>query len=284
MIEVIRSGFGLLEGPVYDSQRGLLFTDAQAGGVYCLRADGNVEIIVKHRSGIGGLALHAQGGVVVSGRNVAYKASADAPTLVLLDNAATDGVIGFNDITTDPLGRIYAGSLGYRPTVSSDTPKPGRLFLIDLDGSTRELARGIELSNGMGFSPDGRLLYHADSLKRTVYVYDVDEHGDISAKRRFACLDEGMPDGLAVAMDGSLWLAAVHAGLVLVFDADGREQRRFKFPLPMITSLCFAGEDLCDVYVVSGSEGAGRVDAGTIFKLHSDVPGVAVSAARVLLP
>ena len=52
----------------------------------------------------------------------------------------------------------------------------------------------------------------------------------------------------------------------------------------MITSLCFAGEDLCDVYVVSGSDGAGRAAAGSIFKLHSEVPGVAVAAARVLLP
>ena len=284
MIETIRSGFGLLEGPVYDPQRGLLFTDAEAGGVHCLGADGSLETVVKHRRGIGGIVLHENGGLVVSGRNVAYKASLDAQTVVLLDNAPNEGVVGFNDITTDSVGRIYAGSLAYRPTVKTDRPKPGCLHVIELDGTTRELASGIETTNGMGFSPEGGRLYHADTLRRAVYVYDVCDRGDVSNKRIFVSLDEGMPDGLAVAMDGAVWFAAVHAGLVLVFDSEGQERRRYRFPVPVITSLCFAGEDLCDVYVVSGSEGSGHGQAGTIFRMRSDVPGVVVSPARVQVP
>lgn len=284
MIETVSSGFGLLEGPVWDPDRGLLFTDATAGGVVCLGTDGALQTVVTHRTGIGGIALHANAGVVVSGRNIAYKASADAATVVLLANSPDDGVIGFNDITTDAAGRIYAGSLGYRPTVKTDEPKPGRLHLIDLDGATRVLATGIETTNGMGFSADGRRLYHADTLKRVVYVYDVRADGGVGEKAVFVTIEDGMPDGLALAMDGALWLAAVHAGLVLVFNADGSERARYEFPVPMITSLCFGGADRRDVYVVSGSEGAGRGDAGTVFRLRSETPGVPVAPARVLIP
>lgn len=281
MIETIMSGFGLLEGPVYDSERGLLFADATAGGVFCLTTDGKLETVVNHRTGIGGISLHSDGGIVVSGRNIAYKGPNDAPTRVLLPNAPEAGVIGFNDITTDAVGRIYAGSLAFRPLAPDDEPKPGRLHLIDLDGTTRLLSTDIEMTNGMGFSPDGQRLYHADTGKKQIYAYDVRKDGSVGDKTVFAKLDEGAPDGLAVAMDGSVWVAGVYAGLVIVYSPDGSERKRFEFPVPMITSICFAGEDLRDVFVVSGSEGAGREDAGTIYRLRAEVPGVPVAPASV---
>jgi len=281
MIETVMGGFGLLEGPVYDPDRGLLFTDATAGGVFCLAPDGRLETVVKHRTGIGGISLHIDGGVIVSGRNIAYKGPDDVLTAVLLPNAPEDGIIGFNDITTDAAGRIYAGSLAYRPLIPSDDPKPGRLHLIDLDGTTQVLSTGVQTTNGMGFSPDGRRLYHADTWKNLIYAYDVRDDGRIGDREVFVDMGEGMPDGLAVAMDGSIWVATVYAGLVIVYNPDGSERTRFQFSTPMITSLCFAGEDLRDVYVVSGSEGSGREDAGTIYRLRADAPGVPVVPARV---
>jgi len=280
---LLRGGFGLLEAPVFDPARGLLFTDAARGGVHCLDAAGGLAEVVPHRTGIGGMALHALGGVVVSGRNVAYKAEG-APTAVLLPNAPEAGVVGFNDLTTDPQGRVYVGSLGYRPTVRGDPPRPGALHLIYLDGSSRIVAPDVAVTNGLGFSPDGRRLYHSDTQARVVYVYDVLPDGGLADRRVFARFDEGMPDGLAVAADGAVWVAAVHAGAVLVFDAAGSPLRRFRFPVPMVTSLCFGGADLRDVYVVSGSEGSGREDAGAIFRLRSDAPGLPRPLARVAVP
>lgn len=280
----LKSGFGLLEAPVFAPGRGLLFTDAARGGVHCLDADGELSEAVRHRTGIGGLALHARGGVVVSGRNIAYKAAPDAATVTLLPNAPEAGVIGFNDLTTDSKGRIYAGSVGYRPTDRADPPKPGALHLIDLDGSSRIVAPDVQLTNGLGFSPDGRTLYHSDTAARAIYAYDVRPDGGLDRRRIFAALAEGMPDGLAVAADGSVWVAAVHAGMVLVLGPDGDERDRFRFPVPMVTSLCFGGDDLRDVYVVSGSEGTGRDDAGAIFRLRSATPGLPRPLARVAIP
>ncbi|MBM3491488.1 MAG: SMP-30/gluconolactonase/LRE family protein [Alphaproteobacteria bacterium] len=283
MIETLASGYALLEGPVWDPVRGLIVADAEQGGVRCFDAAGRVETLWPHRTGIGGIVRHVTGGIVVSGRNVAHRSRADAPSAVLLDSDPERGVIGFNDITTDARGRIYAGSLGYRPRLEPGRPRPGRLHLLDLDGTARVVAEGIGLSNGLGFSADGSQFFQADTQHNVVYVYDVGADGSLSNRRDFVRPGAGRPDGLALARDGSLWLAAVWAGLVIVYHPDGRERRRLAFPVPMITSLCFGGPDLRDLYVVSGSDNSGRKDAGSIFHLRVEVPGVPVAPARVAL-
>jgi gluconolactonase len=278
---VVRSGFALLEAPVFDSTRGLLFTDATRGGVLCLDDAGNLTKVVPHRKGIGGLALHASGGFVVSGRNVAYKASYDAETKVLLPS--DDRAVGTNDLVTDAVGRIYVGSFGYHPAKKDSVSRPGALHLIELDGSHRIVADDVQLSNGLGFSPDGLTLYHSDSGAKAVYAYDVLTDGSLQGRRIFATVDQGMPDGLAVAENGDVWVAIVHAGEIRVFRPDGSLAKCLAFPVPMTTSLCFGGQDMCDVFVVSGSEGSGRDDAGTIFQMRTDVAGLKRPLARVAL-
>jgi sugar lactone lactonase YvrE len=114
-----------------------------------------------------------------------------------------------------------------------------------------------------------------------VYVYEVRDNGDVGGRTAFASMSNGLPDGLAVAADGSVWVAIAHGGEVVVVEPDGAVRRHYQFPQPMITSLCFGGEDLRDVYVVSGSEGTSRDDAGTVFRMRCDVPGLAMPAARV---
>jgi gluconolactonase len=78
-------------------------------------------------------------------------------------------------------------------------------------------------------------------------------------------------------------VGVAHAGQVVVFESNGKLRSRIDFPVPMVTSLCFGGDDMRDVFVASGSDGSGRLDAGTIFRLRSDVPGITVAPARVKL-
>lgn len=284
-LDLVSSGHRLLEAPVYDPARGLLYTDAEAGGVWCLAGSGPARCIVPHRRGIGGLALHAAGGLVVSGRNVAFKPEPDGATLVLLENDPAAGHVGFNDLVTDAAGRIYVGSLSYVPMLGqSGSDKAGSLHLIDLDGTVQEVARGIGLSNGLGFSPDGRRLYHADSAARSVLAYDVAADGRLSGRTVFARVPAGMPDGLAVADDGSVWVALVHAGLVVAYEVDGRERERISVPTPMVTSVCFGDADGHTLYVVSGAEGATNGLGGCIYRRRLDVSGRPRHAARVQIP
>src|SRR5262249_53046978 len=152
--------------------------------------------------------------------------------------------VGFNDLTTDARGRIYVGSLCASPfdPAQQRTPKPGWLHVIDPDGSSRRIAEGIQLTNGLGFSPDGARLYHSDSRATIVGMYDGGADGSGGRRQAFARGDEGVPDGLVVSEDGAVWVAAARGGIVIVFEPDGRERERIRCPLPMVTSLCFGGD------------------------------------------
>jgi len=284
-MDKLASGYGLIEGPVWDPRRGLLFSDVLNGGVYCLSPLGAVTAVVEHRKGIGGMALHADGGLIVSGRNVGYKGPARAETVVLLDRDAGAGIVGFNDLTTDAAGRIYVGSLCSSPFDSArqQAPTPGWLHVVDPDGTSRRLAGDILLTNGLGFSPDGRRLYHSDSRAGIVGVYDVAADGSVGPRRTFARIEPGIPDGLAVSEDGAVWVAAARGGAVVVLAPDGRERERIPCPQPMVTSVCFGGADLRDLYIVTGEEG-GPPRSGTVFRLRSPVPGLPVPPARTTLP
>lgn len=280
-MDALATGYGLIEGPVWEPGRGLYFSDVVNGGVFLVTPGGDVSTAIPHRRGIGGMARHADGGLVVGGRNIAFKSLTGDRTVVLLESDVTPDAIGFNDLTTDAAGRIYVGSLAFRP-VSGDTPKPGHLHVIDLDGRARTLAGGVMLTNGLGFSPDGTRLYHSDTRSDVIRVYDVHGDGGVGPWRAFAKVD-AMPDGLAVAEDGSIWVALAAGGAVAVFEPDGSERTRVPVPLPMVTSVCFGGDDLRDLYVVTGSRGGPHENCGTVFRTRAPVAGVPRPLARVRL-
>lgn len=281
-MESLATGYGLIEGPVWRPGRGLYFSDVVNGGVFLLSPSGAGSTAIPHRRGIGGMALHAERGLVVGGRTVLYQSLTGARSAVLLDSAQIPGAVGFNDLTTDAAGRIYVGSLAFR-VFGGEPPRPGQLHVIDLDGSARAVADGVMLTNGLGFSPDGRRLYHSDSRSALIRVYDVRDDGSVGPWRVFARVAHGVPDGMAVAQDGSVWVALADGGAVLVLAADGSELARRPVPLPMVTSVCFGGDDLRDLYVVSGSRGGPRENCGTVFRTRVEVPGLPLPPARVRL-
>ena len=284
-MQPLAKGYGLIEGPVWDAQRGLLFSDVLVGGVYALSRDGAVSSVFEHRRGIGGMALHTAGGLVVSGRNVSFKSFAGGATVTLLDSDPDHGNVGYNDLTTDAKGRIYVGSLGASPVFADGrAPQAGNLYLIDLDGSARIVGRDIQLTNGLGFSPDGRTLYHSDS-RRGVFCYAVASDGSLGEKQLFARPAKGVPDGLVVATDGAVWVALAGGGHgVVVFAPDGSERDFIEIPTPMCTSVCFGGDDLRDLYIVSGSDGSGSERGGAVYRYRCAVAGLPVAPARTALP
>ena len=289
-METLATGYGLIEGPLWDDQRGLLFSDVLFGGVYALACgtgsqDAQANTVFAHRKGIGGMVQHVAGGLVVSGREISYKPFAAGPTAQLLDRDPAQGNVGYNDITADARGRVYAGSLGNSPVFADGRAHAdGNLYVIDVDGAARVVGTGIGLTNGLGFSPDGRVLYHSDSRVRTVWRYDVGEDGGLQPKTVFAKIQTGVPDGLAVAVDGSVWVALAGGGHgVVVFAPDGCERAFIRIAEPMCTSLCFGGTDLRDLYIVSGSEGTGGDRSGSIHRVRVDVAGLPVPVARTRL-
>ena len=186
VLEKLTDGFNLIEGPVWDSSLGLVFSDAVAGGVFALSEAGEVTEVFKHRKGIGGISKHCANGLIVSGRNIAFKPLDGGDTHTLLERDLSAGITGFNDITTDRLGRIYAGSLGPGPVGAAGEAAAGKLFLINLDGQVTEVASDVRLNNGLAF-----LTGWADALplglsEENRFKYSVKSDGSVGEKEPFA--------------------------------------------------------------------------------------------------
>jgi gluconolactonase len=284
--EVVRehaAGKGLLEAPCYDAARGMLFSDARQGGVHCLAQDGTVETVWAHRKGIGGMALHGDGGLVVSGRNVAYRRDQASPTVALLDQDPAVLRNGFNDLTVDATGRVYVGSVG---EVAMDSATggdriPGGVYVIDTDGSAREVASGISMVNGMGFSPDGTRLYVSDSMRPAVLAFDVDpDTGDLGEPAVFAAFEEGAPDGMAISDDGLVWIALAFTGKVVAYAPDGALAATLAVPDRWVTSVAFGGPDLRTLYVTTAAHGEDDLADAALYSAEVPHRGLPVPLAR----
>ncbi len=284
-MEELATGYGLIEGPVWDNERGLIYSDAMNGGVRAIDpSSGTITEIVPKRRGIGGIVPHAEGGLVIGGREIIYESFDRKRSATLLGPEVTDVAIGFNDFTTDNAGRLWVGSLAFRVFANEDM-RPGHLHVVDLDGSVRTVSDGIILTNGMGFSPDGHILYHCDARANHLRAYNIDDDGNVIDWRVFIEIPAGQtPDGMAVAQDGSVWVALAHGARVLVLEPDGQLRREIVVPIPMVTSVCFGGSDLQDLYIVTGSSGSPHENCGTIFRMRADIPGVPIAPSRVAIP
>jgi xylono-1,5-lactonase len=278
-LDRLASGYGLLEGARWYPEHGLVFSDMTMGGVYRLRPGAaGPETLIPHRKAIGGLVAHADGGFVVSGRNVSVKA-ADGTTTVLVEAAPDEQF--FNDITADGRGRLFAGSV---PRPAGSAAAAGRLYLIDLDGSVIVLADDVLISNGIGADPNDRLLYHVDSERRTVWHFDLDSADLAGSRRAFISTAEydALPDGLAVAADGSVWVALAGAGLVVGWDAGGARQAEIEVPHALATSVCFGGPGLDTLYILTGTDAEHpNPDGGSVFGLDAPTTGLPAPVARV---
>ncbi len=272
--EALVWGYGLVEGPRVDARGNLYFSDVLNGGVYVLDLSGRVRTVVPKRRGVGGIALHADAGLVISGKNVCHVR--EGKTRVLFGR---DDIPGFNDLFTDAAGRIYVGSL--RSDAFGSERIPGELWRIDGEGKAVELYGGVELTNGIGFSPDGLRLYHSDSSVRRIHMHEVDANGNVRNRSVFAEVEIGFPDGLAVDAEGGVWVASYGGSAVLRYTPEGKLDRTVPVPARDVTSLCFGGADLCDLYVVSADNTDDPDRKGTIFRARSDVAGLPAPLARI---
>jgi D-xylonolactonase len=274
-LETLATGYGLIEGPRVDGDDGLFFTDVTRGGVYRRSADGQITTVVPKRRGVGGVALHADGGVVISGRNVCHVK--DGQTRVIFEQ---DDVGGFNDLYADAQGRVLVGSLRSGPFGDDAGNNPGDLWRIDTDGGANVLYGGVKLSNGIGFSPDGTKLYHSDSIAERIIVHDVDANGGVSNRSEIV-VERGAPDGLAVDESACIWTASYGGGCVLRFTPNGRLDTTIEVPAEQVTSLCFGGADRRDLYVVTADNATDESLGGTIFRTRTDVAGLPAPLARI---
>jgi sugar lactone lactonase YvrE/DNA-binding IclR family transcriptional regulator len=157
----------------------------------------------------------------------------------------------YNDGKCDRMGRLWIGTMDM-----GSQPNRGSLYRVDPDGRWKKMDGGFTVSNGLGWSPDNRVMYFTDSFRRTIYAYDFDlRRGTIDNRSALIVLDrsDGTPDGLTVDEEGCLWVAVWDAWRVSRYSPDGKELLRIRMPVPRPTSCCFGGSTLETLYVTSAS-------------------------------
>ena len=275
MVETLASGYGLVEGPTVDGERNLYFSDVLGGGVYRRTPDGEITTVVPKRRGVGGIVLHADGGVVVSGRDIVHVHAGENRRLF-----AVDGVLGWNDICADSAGRVYAGSLRFAVFDTSAEPVPGELWRIDGPDQAIDLYHGVLHANGVALSPGERTIYHSDTRNNVILVHTVADDGS-AGDRRALHFPPGAPDGMAFDAQGLLWVASARAGCVARMTPDGEIDRVLDIPAQTVTSVCFAPDGEPDLFVVTADNTEEPERRGSIFRIDAGVGGAPVHPARI---
>jgi len=281
-LELLASGFGIIEGPTVDAAGNLYFSDVSKGGVYRRDRSGTIETVIPKRKGVGGLCLHVDGGVVVAGRDVSHVNNGETRILLTRENAAAFGgqgmVGGFNDLCADDRGRILVGTVRLD---EQGNRLEGELLLVSGEGDARLLYDGVDGCNGIALNLADDI-YHCASVAREVIVSRFTSENDVEILHRLSTgAVGGMPDGLKLDVDGQYWIAFYRGGCVARFAPDGTLTQRIAVPAHEVTSLCFAGADNRDLFIVTEDNIDDPSLGGCIYRTRVDVAGVPVKLASI---
>ena len=275
---VWRVGARLGEGPVWSqSERAVWFVDIK--GHYIHRYD-----VARCSSSSWqtpedvGFIVAARGGRFICGLKSGLHAFDPVrETFELITPVDSDRLRNrLNDAHVDTAGRLWFGTMD-----DEEADPTGALYRFD----TRGLARcddGYVITNGPATSPDGRTLYHIDTLQRVIYGFDLASDGSLSARRIFARVREGdgYPDGPAVDTTGCVWVGLYGGWGVNRYSPSGELLNKVSLPVANCTKPAFGGDDLRTLYVTSAWKGLSDEDrarqplAGGLFALRVDTPGL----------
>ena len=183
-----------------------------------------------------------------------------------------------NDGRTDRQGRLIAG--GFDEVEGKPISSVVRL---DPDLRITTLIRNVGCANGTCFSPDGRVMYFADTPAKEMWAFDYrPEDGRIGARRSFARFDDqpGMPDGSCVDAEGFIWNAQWSGRRLVRYAPDGRIDRVVPVPVLNPTCVTFGGPNLDTLYIttarylMSADQIAAEPLSGALFAFKPGVRGL----------
>ena len=265
------------EGPRWhpDEHR-LYWVDIEQNGIYRLDpATGQYERFDLGLP-VGAVAFREKGGLVLATRDgFAYWDEGTAQLDFIADPEPDRPDARFNDGSVDSRGRFWAGTMTHKGAENA-------LYRLDPDGQVHTMERGLTISNGLGWSPDGRTMYLTDTNRSIIHAYDYHEpSGTVTRRHTFVevPVKDGYPDGLAVDASGYVWSAHYGGSRVTRYDPDGNIERVVEVPVPNVTACAFGGPDLSTLYITTAWSGmtdaqrAERPQSGDLFAVETGITG-----------
>jgi sugar lactone lactonase YvrE len=266
----VPAGADLAEGPAWNQSAGcLVWVDILGRKVHLTEADGSARASFPFDRHVGAALPAADGTYLVVRRDgfVTLDPRTGAVTPVL-DVLADRPDLRFNDAKADPRGRAFAGTMPY-----SDGDGTGALYRLDAGPAAKEVFAPTGLSNGLGWSPDGRTMYFIDTPADTVHAFDYDlDTGKLGARR--VLVEVHHPDGMCVDDDGCLWVALYGGSAVHRYTPDGRLDAVIRLPVTNVTCCAFGpGGRLYITTAINGIDVADQPLAGSLFVAEPGVTG-----------
>lgn len=251
----VRAEATLGEGPTWDPATGrLTWLDILCMRIHAYDPSSGRRTVRTTEQHVGAAKPRAGGGLVLNLRDGVGLLDPD-DTFRWLHHEPVPGRRA-NDAAVAPDGSLWAGTMRY-----DEAPGGGTLSRLTGDGDVRVVLPGVTVSNGTGWSPDGRLMYYADTPTRRVDVFDYDGEG-IRNRRTLTEIEEGagFPDGLTVDAEGCVWVALWDGGAVRRYTPSGALDRVVALPTPRTTACAFGGPGLTDLYITTARKGLSRPD------------------------
>ena len=269
------------EGPCWDPRSGeLLFVDIKEAAVHRLRLADGRRLTARPSARVTAIGPRAAGGFVASSDRGFATLDLDAGTIAPIAHPEPDRPTNrFNDGKLDTRGAWWAGTMD-----DLETHATGALYRLRGDGGWARMDDGYRVTNGPAFSPDGRRMYHTDSGRKMIYLFELDAGGQPGPRLEFAQFHnrDGSPDGMTVDTGGDLWVAFWDGWVVRRLSPAGQVHGEHAMPVQRPTSLCFGGEALDRLFVTSARIGlnadalAAQPLAGGLFEIAN--PGAHGSA------
>lgn len=277
--EILATGHQFCEAVREAPDGAVYYSDLTGGGLFRWHADTGSTAVLADRKWIGGCVLNHDGRPIVSGAGgLVIVDPASGATTPLLSAIGGVPVAAINDIEADAAGGLYGGTIDFAAILDrGEPPAPGLFFRLDPSGSVEAIREGVSVSNGIGFSPAGDILYHAE-CNAGVWAYACAPGRTPRDPAMFAAMDDC--DGLAVDVEGGVWVARWRDGTLTRYRPDAVIDRCIRLPMPNIITLTFGGTDLCDLFVATGGAGRDGALVGGLVRIRSDIPGLPSHRAR----
>lgn len=222
--ELVAGGFQFTEGPVWQADGSLIFSDIPASRLYRWTPETGAQVWREPTGNANGNTLDRQGRLLTcehSGRRVS-RTEADGTVKTLVDRYQGKKLNSPNDIVVKSNGVVYFTDPPYGIQPEEREQPCNGVYRVLPDGAIELLVDDFDRPNGLAFSPDESILYIDDSPRRHVRAFDVRPDGTLTNSRIIADMDHpqpGSPDGMKIDEAGHLYVTGATG--VWVFQPNG---------------------------------------------------------------